>query len=393
MLKINTGHIVEQTVSMVVGDPISKLLKNFSSYVYSRSTATIVISEWDTEFRIANKLIRKMDENQFKRHMSPTANAEYQVLQEGTRYIIRKKGYSVVIDCYKDEVQSFPIKKLRIDFRGDDKFKRRMQFIQRCSRATDRDKIHLEITGNHISMDIIPHTFDTIILKKDVKERLVSGLYSWGLDRSWYKEHNLIHKIGVFLYGNPGTGKTTIAKAICALFGNCPLVMIDVSNISGSIEKLIVIRKKILGPIVVLLEDVDLLFSMDRTPRKKEKNEQGEVVVTETNSNNKENQEVSKDLNLIFQLLDGMFSTQDTIFIATTNHPEALDPAMIRAGRFDIREKIDYFGEEDADQFIEMMGIDVKEFKEWKKMDCPIQPAKLQAFCMQYRATHRNTAH
>ena len=87
-------------------------------------------------------------------------------------------------------------------------------------------------------------------------------------------------------------------------------------------------------------------------------------------------------------MLDGLYSTEDTIYIATTNHIDRLDPAMIRHGRFDIQEKIDGFDETLTMKFLQHFGYDEKFFTEYIKdnFEYPIQPAKLQAFIMEHRS-------
>ena len=67
---------------------------------------------------------------------------------------------------------------------------------------------------------------------------------------------------------------------------------------------------------VVVLEDIDVLVS------------KRDNSVT---SADKEN------FQALLQLLDGINSCKKTIFLATTNYIDRLDPALIRDGRFDIK--------------------------------------------------------
>ena len=50
--------------------------------------------------------------------------------------------------------------------------------------------------------------------------------------------------------------------------------------------------------------------------------------------------------------IDGVSSGDDRILIATTNHPEKLDKALIREGRFDLHLEIGYVNDEMLKEFI-----------------------------------------
>lgn len=44
----------------------------------------------------------------------------------------------------------------------------------------------------------------------------------------------------------------------------------------------------------------------------------------------------------ILNVLDGIHEPQGRIIVMTTNHPDALDPALIRPGRFDLHLALDH---------------------------------------------------
>ena len=70
---------------------------------------------------------------------------------------------------------------------------------------------------------------------------------------------------------------------------------------------------------VILLEDIDTIFnSLDRTSENIDKEEK-EII------------------NKMLQFLDSNSSPNNVIFIATTNHIEKLDAAIVREGRFDCK--------------------------------------------------------
>lgn len=65
------------------------------------------------------------------------------------------------------------------------------------------------------------------------------------------------------------------------------------------------------------------------------------------------------DLGTILNLMDGILETPGRIIVMTSNHPEKLDPALIRPGRIDLIVKFDYCTPEEVGEIYE--GITGKE--------------------------------
>ncbi|WP_455717679.1 AAA family ATPase, partial [Anaerosporobacter sp.] len=191
--------------------------------------------------------------------------------------------------------------------------------------------------------------------------------------KTWYGDNELVHKIGVFLYGKPGTGKSTVAKAISSMFNNAPILTIDPNNIMSSVNGILKMRKKYEGTIIVLIEDFDMYF--------KSREELDGCQLDNEQKKKKDNNQ-----NAIFQLLDGIYSTDNTIYIATTNYKDRIDSALIRHGRFDIQEELDYFDEDQALDCVKLLGYD-KKVLDKLKIEYPTQPSYLQSKIMEYRAS------
>lgn len=131
-------------------------------------------------------------------------------------------------------------------------------------------------------------------------------------------------------------------------------------------------RKKYDGTLIVLIEDFDMYF------KSREELENIEIGIA---------QKKQKDFNqnAIFQLLDGVYSTENTIYIATTNYKDRIDSALIRHGRFDIQEELEYFDRNDAVKCAELLGYDEAVLNSLN-VTYPVQPAYLQSKVMEYRA-------
>ncbi|OGW67205.1 MAG: cell division protein FtsH [Nitrospirae bacterium RIFCSPLOWO2_02_FULL_62_14] len=127
---------------------------------------------------------------------------------------------------------------------------------------------------------------------------------------------------GVLLVGPPGTGKTLLAKAVAGEAG------VPFFSISGSefVEMFVGVgaarvrdlfeQAKSKAPCIIFLDELDALGKARGIgPMAHEEREQ--------------------TLNQLLVEMDGFDSRAGVILLAATNRPEILDPALLRAGRFD----------------------------------------------------------
>lgn len=127
---------------------------------------------------------------------------------------------------------------------------------------------------------------------------------------------------GVLLCGNPGTGKTLIAKAIAGE-AKVPFISMSGSEFiemfaglgASRVRKLFEKAKKV-APCIVFIDEIDAIGSR-------------------RSSGNGAESENNQTLNQLLVEMDG-FDTEETIIVlAATNRPEMLDKALLRPGRFD----------------------------------------------------------
>lgn len=195
--------------------------------------------------------------------------------------------------------------------------------------------------------------------KKKLFNYLDKFIYAYSL----FKELNIAHKTGILLYGEPGTGKTSMAKAICAKYG-LTMYLVNYNNLCKEAISYIKENNEDEKPKVILLDDIDLIFNT------REKNQ------------SKEDKLKSQEL---LEILDGATTINNVIFIATTNDYKTLDVATIRDGRFDLKIPMDNIPYEKALQMCQCMKLPLKDAETLlEKETFPINPAYLQNQIVQY---------
>lgn len=265
----------------------------------------------------------------------------------------------------------------------------------------------------------------------------------------WYMERGIPHTLGILLHGPPGTGKTSVIKAI-AKDTNRHIFNIKLSTDTTQTQmRNLFFKERVvvnnggtnvvfnipLDERIYVLEDVDCLTDVvykrdikqvdikqvvQERVGEKEKNSgmskrlggfspiDNEIVGYSndsmfmeagsqfTISDVKDNREIKpfkreKDLsengeklNLSFllNLLDGILETPNRILIMTTNYPEKLDDALVRAGRIDIKVRV---GNCNVDMIKEMYGFfyGEKELDLGEKTgDTKITPADMNKICI-----------
>ncbi|KAL4885244.1 BCS1 N terminal-domain-containing protein [Aspergillus karnatakaensis] len=185
-----------------------------------------------------------------------------------------------------------------------------------------------------------PRALSTVVLDKGQKDGFIGDIkeYLHPRTRRWYSNRGIPYRRGYLLHGPPGTGKTSLCFAAAGLLG-LELYLLNLSSKSLDEDELMALFAELPRRCIVLLEDVDCAgMSQKRSAEDGKKEEAVEVTPPQEEGASGpsvlEKQGVS--LSGLLNVIDGVAACEGRILVMTTNHPEKLDPALIRPGRVDL---------------------------------------------------------
>ncbi|KAL9127582.1 MAG: hypothetical protein Q9217_003579 [Psora testacea] len=164
-------------------------------------------------------------------------------------------------------------------------------------------------------------SLESVILPKEIKDTIIQDLENFVLPatRRWYTKRGYPYRRGHIYHGKPGTGKSTLANALAGHL-KLELYVVPINNPQITQEALAKMFRRLHDPCMVLLEDIDAL----------------NATTTERGSS-KTSQSGHISLSTLLNALDGVTTKEGIILIMTSNHLEAIDEALIRPGRIDLK--------------------------------------------------------
>jgi chaperone BCS1 len=303
------------------------------------------------------------------------------------RHFSKYKGRRLIFDRMVDTSHGIVREQWYIWLRGSRKLIE--QFLNECREnyyAEHENEITLNIGVGGIWNPFMrrKRLLSTVILPGNLREEIVADMDKFWNSKDWYTERGRPWRRGYMLDGPPGSGKTSFILAAASHLDK-PVYLLNLGSVANG-EDATKLLMAVPDDCILVIEDIDrdlstgAVFTTPMPPQMpRYMGRAGRMNINDMDVFNPsrgsvpppvpggkkvrakfirrqfagrlpsaptggENGEEGEDrtqqpvsLSILLNALDGLMASDGRILFITTNHPERVDPALIRPGRIDVK--------------------------------------------------------
>jgi hypothetical protein len=192
-------------------------------------------------------------------------------------------------------------------------------------------------------------------------EKVIEDAELFYRSQEWYREKGVPWRRGYLFEGSPGTGKTSLVVAMAGHFKR-PLYSINLGSMQSD-QLLLEAFNSVPKYGLLLIEDIDA------------------TNITKKRGGD-DTESKGATLSGLLNIIDGAISADGRLLVMTSNHPEHLDPALLRPGRVDMRLSLLPLYKSDVIRMYDRFIPDGNGGRFADELQLPITGAKLQELLM-----------
>ena len=246
----------------------------------------------------------------------------------GNHYFLYKKRFMILIISELDSSASnFQKRKLVLKCVGRNT-RILKEFIDEFTPPIKEEEISL-LTLDHSTWQhqgkLQRRPIDSIALPVELKNKLLNQIDHFSENEQWFLDVGLPYKLAYILHGIPGTGKTSLVKALSSHYKRNICVINITAMTDTTLQEAF---NRVPENSIMLIEDFD---SASSTKDRGVQEMNGIKSMVEKNDGKMDFSFLS--LTGILNSLDGVKGLHNVIVFLTTNDLQAVDPAIYRKGR------------------------------------------------------------
>lgn len=301
-------------------------------------------------------------------------------LGDGTHYVWWRKHLFIVVKGVKGEDKGRErLQYLRITMLGwnHDLLAEFVRTATSRPARLDRGPMVYVLDGSDWKRqyNVPKRSLGSVFLDEEVKDQIRVTMEGFLASREWFAAKHMTYKLSYMFHGEPGTGKTSLIRAIAHEY-QLDMYIVDLANtsmrsLSAAFNEIRHSKSK--RPVLVVFEDVDSSGVTKSRGGKPPKDithlgammaEEGEEAKLTLETGGLADSEDSLSLSDLFSdanigtllnILDGVIPLDNIIFAMSTNHINKIDPAILRPGRTDYQIEVPFLHDKEIKAYLNFM--------------------------------------